>query len=103
MLQVQFNSLVAPFDAAIVFLTIAMGVIWTFWGENKGESATLSAVQPYTLPLTPYTLHPYTLHPTPLHLAPYTLRPAPYTLHPTPYTLHTTPYPAPSMDVLKGW
>ncbi|KAJ1478190.1 hypothetical protein T484DRAFT_1818419 [Baffinella frigidus] len=40
---VQFNSLVAPFDAAIVFLTIAMGVIWTYWGENKGESATLSA------------------------------------------------------------
>mmetsp|Transcript_10469 Transcript_10469/g.25508 ORF Transcript_10469/g.25508 Transcript_10469/m.25508 type:complete len:483 (+) Transcript_10469:33-1481(+) len=43
--KVQFNSLVAPFDAAIVFLTIAMGVIWTYWGENKGESATLSAVR----------------------------------------------------------
>jgi hypothetical protein len=35
--KVQFDSLVAPFDAAIVFLAVAMGVIWTQWGENKGE------------------------------------------------------------------
>ena len=37
----SFDSLVAPFDAAILFLIICMGVIVTQWSENKGESSAL--------------------------------------------------------------
>ncbi|EKX52644.1 hypothetical protein GUITHDRAFT_161244 [Guillardia theta CCMP2712] len=36
------HSLVAPFDLAIVFLALAMAVIWFTWAENKGESSLAS-------------------------------------------------------------
>mmetsp|Transcript_35556 Transcript_35556/g.55520 ORF Transcript_35556/g.55520 Transcript_35556/m.55520 type:complete len:292 (+) Transcript_35556:1-876(+) len=39
----SFNSLVAPFDLAIVFLTIGAGVIFATWGENKGDSSGITA------------------------------------------------------------
>jgi MFS family permease len=37
----SFDSLVAPFDAAILFLIICMAVIVTQWSENKGEASAL--------------------------------------------------------------
>jgi len=37
MVRTHFDSLVAPFDLAIVFLLIAMAVIASMWPENKGE------------------------------------------------------------------
>jgi len=43
MVRDSFNSLVAPFDAAIVFLAIAGAVIWFTWSENKGDAAGLGS------------------------------------------------------------
>mmetsp|Transcript_22665 Transcript_22665/g.56735 ORF Transcript_22665/g.56735 Transcript_22665/m.56735 type:complete len:468 (-) Transcript_22665:266-1669(-) len=39
MVRDSFGSLVAPFDAAIVFLFICLGVIMSSWGENKGDGS----------------------------------------------------------------
>ena len=36
-----FDSLVAPFDLAIVFLAIAFVIITMFWAENKGDNLSL--------------------------------------------------------------
>lgn len=38
----HFDSLVAPFDLAIVFLLVAMAVISSMWAENKGEVSLTS-------------------------------------------------------------
>ena len=37
-----FDSLVAPFDLAIIFLTIAAAVIVFTWSENKGDTLSLT-------------------------------------------------------------
>lgn len=39
----HFDSLVAPFDLAIVFLVVAMLVISSMWAENKGEVSLSSS------------------------------------------------------------
>ena len=38
----SFDSLVAPFDLAIVFLVVAFVFITLFWTENKGDTMSLS-------------------------------------------------------------
>ena len=38
-----FDSLVAPFDLAIVFLSIAAAVIFFTWAENKGDALSLGS------------------------------------------------------------
>jgi hypothetical protein len=42
MVRDYFDSLVAPFDLAIVFLTIAAAVIVFTWSENKGDAVSLT-------------------------------------------------------------
>ena len=39
LVRTSFDSLVAPFDLAIVFLTLALAGMVTMWPENKGEQA----------------------------------------------------------------
>ena len=46
MVRNHFDSLVAPFDLAIVFLVGAMGVMSAMWAENKGDMTIVSSSSP---------------------------------------------------------
>ena len=41
MVRDAFDSLVAPFDLAIIFLIVALAMISLTWSENKGDNASL--------------------------------------------------------------